>query len=344
MAREFGLTGARLAVLVEVGRNSGEGTATGIAEHLGTSRQAVQRILNVIASLGYVSLRPGTSDKRQRVASLTPAGRKILDKTRSTNNGLADRSAMEESASAPRSTGEGALQQGRTIVPRSFETVRNHVLRQIRLGNLDPGDKLPPERDLGVQLGVGRPVVREALRSLEMAGVIKILRGSHGGAFVRESSSEGIRDSIEAMLVVGRISLDDLLEMRSIFVAQSAYLGAERGTVEDFARIEASISRLENAVAEGDQLPGVLPAGDFYRAVAGASHNPMLVLIMDALLGLVAQMLSALGDWPRIDSVTPRRRVLQAMREGHADRAARLLHEHAEHSRSILDPYKEKLP
>ncbi|MCB2052198.1 MAG: MarR family transcriptional regulator, partial [Novosphingobium sp.] len=54
LAREFGLTGARLAVLVEVGRNSGEGTATGIAEHLGTSRQAVQRILNVIASLGYV--------------------------------------------------------------------------------------------------------------------------------------------------------------------------------------------------------------------------------------------------------------------------------------------------
>lgn len=340
VSKREGVTGARYAVLSELDHNGGEGTATNIAERLGTSRQAVQRILSSMADQKLLFLRQGKNDSRQRIASIAPAGRQLLVRIRE------ERASIGFSVSASTApayqvddvvTGLGEVSQ-----PRSFEMVRNYLLHEIRAGRLQSGDKLPPERELGVRLGVGRPVVREALRSLEMAGVVKVLRGSHGGAFVRESGSDGIRDSIDAMLAVGRLSLHDLMEMRSMLLAQSVHLGTERATVEEFALIEDSIARLEIAVKDDDQYKGIQPATDFYRLVARASHNPLLVLIMDALAALVGQMLIALGEWPRIDAVSPRLAVLKAMREGRAEDAARLIHSHSESSKLVLKSYEEK--
>lgn len=67
---------------------------------------------------------------------------------------------------------------------RAFEEICARIREQLALGVLKPGDKLPAERDLAQQLGVSRNVLREALRSLEMAGVLRLQKGVKGGAFV----------------------------------------------------------------------------------------------------------------------------------------------------------------
>lgn len=86
----------------------------------------------------------------------------------------------------------------------TFETVQDHILGEIRSGRVKPGDRLSPERELASELRVGRSDVREALRSLEISGLLSFKRGVGGGAFVRESGSEGIETSIRSMLILGR--------------------------------------------------------------------------------------------------------------------------------------------
>ena len=70
---------------------------------------------------------------------------------------------------------------------RIFEEIADQIRQRIYDGDLKPGDRLPGERDLASQFGVGRMVVREALRTLEEGGLVQIKKGSDGGAFVKEA-------------------------------------------------------------------------------------------------------------------------------------------------------------
>ena len=67
---------------------------------------------------------------------------------------------------------------------RVFEEICEQVRREMAAGTLRPGDKLPPERELALKLGVSRAAVREAFRSLEIAGVVGLHKGARGGAFI----------------------------------------------------------------------------------------------------------------------------------------------------------------
>ena len=71
---------------------------------------------------------------------------------------------------------------------RQFERLRDTILDDIRSGKLNPGDKLPAERTLSDLYGISRHAVREALRTLEMSGVLRFTKGASGGAFIREST------------------------------------------------------------------------------------------------------------------------------------------------------------
>ena len=73
-------------------------------------------------------------------------------------------------------------------VRRTFEEICGSIREQLALGVLKPGDKLPRERDLAEQLGVSRNVLREALRSLEMAGLLRLQKGVKGGAFIQDGA------------------------------------------------------------------------------------------------------------------------------------------------------------
>src|SRR5258705_3366250 len=72
-------------------------------------------------------------------------------------------------------------------VRRTFDEICGRIREQLALGVLKPGDKLPRERDLAEQLGVSRNVLREALRSLEMAGALRVQKGGQGSGLLQAS-------------------------------------------------------------------------------------------------------------------------------------------------------------
>src|SRR6476659_5807604 len=97
---------------------------------------------------------------------------------------------------------------------RAFEEICERIREQLALGVLKPGDKLPRERDLAEQLGVSRNVLREALRSLEMAGLLPLQKGVKGGAFVQDGDMSRMNDVVRDMLSLGAISVGELSEGR----------------------------------------------------------------------------------------------------------------------------------
>lgn len=377
LVRDLGLTSARWQVLEAAQGDAPGATASGVARQLGLSRQGVQRIINDLEQLGMLRTHQNPHDKRghlialteQGIAALFEAGRRQSDWSKAFNNPQAGGVGSEatELLRALELIAGGASSH-RPEVPagtplpltsklvaamperpkpramRAFEGVQAHILDQIKLGHLVTESKLPAERELAASLGIGRSAVREALRSLEISGILRFERGANGGAFVRQSGPDGIASSIRAMLILGRLPLTDLLEIRASLLGQCARLGTERASAEDLDKLERNIDELEANIAEfDDQVHAIGPATDFYRLAARAAQNPLMVMLVDAMADLVAEMLASLPHRPRLDSVAARRDMVAAMRAGHGDEAERVIRMHTQDTNQLLLRYEETL-
>src|SRR5271167_1790541 len=111
---------------------------------------------------------------------------------------------------------------------RLFEEICEQIRGQLSLGKIGPGDKLPAERMLAGQFGVSRAAVREALRALEVSGLIELRKGSKGGAFLREESAP-LTQSLEDMIDLGRVSMRDFTEARLLITEVVVRLACQRG-------------------------------------------------------------------------------------------------------------------
>lgn len=213
---------------------------------------------------------------------------------------------------------------------RVFERVREAVLHGIREGDLVPGDRLPSERELSSRFSISRSAVREALRTLEISGVLRFEKGQSGGAFVRESSADGISRSFRDMVILGRMPLSDLMTVRRSLLVLAIELATERAAEDDFDRLDASIDRMIAAIATGDNRASVVPIMEFNRLLGRISQNPVLELVVDMVSKIMTELLQELQLPTSIDLVSPRRAIVSHMRRGEAEAAKNILADHLE--------------
>ncbi|KQP19314.1 hypothetical protein ASF45_24845 [Pseudorhodoferax sp. Leaf265] len=164
-----------------------------------------------------------------------------------------------------------------------FEGVSNQIKNKLMSGELKAGDRLPAERDLALELGVGRPAVREALRTLEISGIVETRKGTKGGAFVCEGSPEMLTRSLQDLAMLGHISPSSLAEVRIIISGAVVRLACERGEAEDFDAIEANIEDIQRWADAGDLTRRAEAAVQFFQLLAKATRNDVLVVLMDSL-------------------------------------------------------------
>lgn len=152
-------------------------------------------------------------------------------------------------------------------------------------GGLAPEQKMPSERQLATRLGVSRTVIREALHELQGRGVIETCHGK--GSFVSrivpgndENADEG---PLLQMFSGHPRTLYDLLEVREQLEGQAAYLAAKRATAQDLHRITKAFSSLDQT----DPLTNAKPDHNFHQAIIEASHNPVLVHVLNGLKNLM---------------------------------------------------------
>ena len=231
-----------------------------------------------------------------------------------------------------------------TTIDRTHRSaqVRMQLEQAIRRGDFGPGDRLPSERELVDTFGVSRVSVREALRSLEAIGMVRVEQGR--GAFVNDWRS-GIGTSMANWLSIYGEELLELYRVRGALEELAATLAAEIHDPAALARLTAAHDALANAVAKR-RKPSVLVELDidFHLALAEASRNRLLV-------GLSRDLQSFLAEARRFafakqtrppSSVAEHAAIVEAIEAGDPKRALAATQKHLASIREVVEATIDK--
>jgi GntR family transcriptional repressor for pyruvate dehydrogenase complex len=211
---------------------------------------------------------------------------------------------------------------------RLYEEIIDQILGQIRDGELSPGDRLPPERELAVQMGVSRTAVREALRAMETIGYVESKVG--GGTFIRQITLTDVIDPLKRAMGGDHRLHVDLVEVRLLLEPEAAARAAREGNPAKIRAVGAAMERMEGEVAAGD--PGAGGDKAFHRAVADASGNAALLMFLDLcgeLMQDTQQTTLAIPGQPA-KTLADHRRILKAIRAGDEAAASHAMKRHLE--------------
>jgi GntR family transcriptional repressor for pyruvate dehydrogenase complex len=130
---------------------------------------------------------------------------------------------------------------------RFFEKVASSIQREILLGNLEPNQKLPSETELAKQFNVGRSAIREALKVLELTGLLYVKRGYNGGTFVKPPDPA---DAFAATTPIGTATTgwEQLMEARKLIEVRTAELASVRAEEEEIAALWEDLERMRAVV------------------------------------------------------------------------------------------------
>lgn len=146
------------------------------------------------------------------------------------------------------------------------DTVYENVLARIVRGDFPVGEKLPTEHELSLEMGVSRPVLRQALKQLREDGVVVSRQGS--GSFVRRKPEEAVLD----FAPIGSIAdIQRTFEFRAAIEGEAAFLAAQRRSERELRQIQAALEELDRCVRTGEL--GVDADEAFHAAVCAASDN-----------------------------------------------------------------------
>ncbi|MEU7883662.1 FadR/GntR family transcriptional regulator [Microbispora bryophytorum] len=235
--------------------------------------------------------------------------------------------------------------------PRAFEEVLARIEERIGADGLTVGDRLPGERQLAEQLGVGRSSVREALRVLETLGVVasQAGRGPDAGAVLTSRPGNALTDLLRLHLGLATLSMREVIDTRLMIeqwaAARAAAANAaanaaapartaEARTEPQTAEAETATARMAEAIAAMDAArdPAEFVEHDiaFHLALAEAAGNRLIVAVMralrDALRRYAVDAVVRLGDTGGLQD--DHRRIHRAIEDGDAGAAAAAVAEH----------------
>lgn len=159
------------------------------------------------------------------------------------------------------------------------EQAAERLLAYIEEQHMMPGRLLPSEASLAASFGVSRPVIREALKNLVGKGVIEIVNGK--GAIIRPIDSDPLHLFFHRAMQMERGTMLELMEVRRGLEVQAAALAASRRTDEDIEAIRKVVEGMRRNVGDIDAYTNY--DVDFHLAIAAASHNVLLVYLIEAI-------------------------------------------------------------
>lgn len=168
---------------------------------------------------------------------------------------------------------------------RVSEQIVQQLQAAIFAGKLKPGDRLPPERELVERFEASRASIREATRTLELAGLIAVRPGAGGGAYVTTPNFELVADALHTMLRANQFDIGELYQARLLLEPGIAEIAARVAEPEDIELLRASLE-------EGRQLlqtrSDTAPASyNFHFLLAKAAKSNLLLMLISSLLDLV---------------------------------------------------------
>lgn len=231
--------------------------------------------------------------------------------------------------SAGGTSGRRSITLGPMNVPKASDVLARELRERILSGEFPEAMPLPPERDLVEQTKLSRATVREALRVLEVQGLLEIRAGRTGGAFVRHPDQQSVADSVELVIRGRRIDLASLNEVRTALEPTSASLAAERRTDADLELLEAANADIRDS--DGDLVAFLDANIQWHISVARASHNELIHGLMNALSHAIYAATSNeefIDDQVRRTAYEAHARITDAIRAQDPEAAVRRMRRH----------------
>ncbi|MBN1190469.1 MAG: FadR family transcriptional regulator [Dehalococcoidales bacterium] len=179
-------------------------------------------------------------------------------------------------------------------IRRATDIIENRISNMIIKGTVKPCEKLPTEKELSDQFDVSIVTIREALRGLEVAGLIEKKRGRGGGIYVTQINNDSVKLALNNYLKRRKFSAHHLAEVRLTVEPPIIRMIASIITPEELQVLEENISFCENKM---EKTPPSFPFKEyfsvgeknieFHRLIAQATHNPVFVLTMDYVMDFI---------------------------------------------------------
>jgi len=212
-------------------------------------------------------------------------------------------------------------------------------LKALLVGHeLKPGDKLPPERQLCALFQVGRPSVREAIRTLSVMGFLDVRPGD--GVYVKDPDADlylaGFQESFRFLLDMRTKTLFEVAELRTIIETQTGSLAANIAGKEDIKLLEEKIENLRRHL-DNPQLY-LEEDLEFHRTIARLTGNTVIYRVIDFLTELIRESLDTSLEAHDIASIfhPDHEKIFSAIKSKSAEGAARAIREHLLHSQEFL--------
>jgi GntR family transcriptional repressor for pyruvate dehydrogenase complex len=216
---------------------------------------------------------------------------------------------------------------------RLSDRVAAALLGEIANGAYEPGQRLPPEREMATRFGVSRTVVREAMKALTSRGVVVVRPGS--GVFVAHAQATAATESLR-LLVLGtsELSYEQVCEVRESLEGQVAALAAERATDEDLDRLLEALADIDGAISGEDYARA---DGAFHVVIADLAHNRLFRIMLEAVGDVMVELRRrvAYSSSARARVTADHHAIAESILRRDAAEARRLMAEHLAHSRDI---------
>ncbi len=166
-----------------------------------------------------------------------------------------------------------------------YEQVIEQIQGMIANGDLKKGDKLPSERQLAEQLGVSRTSVREALRALQIIGLIEVRQGD--GNFITESFDHCLFEPLSVLFMLQESRPQEIVDLRRVIEVETATLAAQRITEEEIKELGELINQLKALSEAQDEKNSVKVDKEFHYKIAQASKNYLLLNFLNVISALM---------------------------------------------------------
>ncbi len=218
-----------------------------------------------------------------------------------------------------------------------FEEVSEQIIELIKKGTWKPGDKIPGEMNLSESFQVSRNSIREALKALELTGILSSKAGK--GTFVSERALRNINNRELAKLIEDESTVVELMETRLMIEPELAYLAAQKATPEDIAKLEDSILRSKKALVDHEYT--IERGMEFHAIIRKASGNRILGNFMTSINdNLMAQrataMLKHLDEYVIDIEWNEHVKMLEYIKAGEADLIKKYMYDHIARSLGLI--------